>query len=133
MTNKQIKYIANRSAGKNKRTSAIDAGYGNSSPNIIESSNGMKETLKIALETVGVDSQYMANHLKGGLTIRKQSFTSSKEIRDNDVQQRYAQLVMRARGDIDGETQNTVNLGIIQIPGMSDSIETWNGEKDSSQ
>lgn len=130
LTIKQAKYIGNRIAGKNKKQSMLDAGYSpGSATGSPERKPLVQQTLKEALIQVGVDGSYMAKHLKKGLNVRKESFTSDKTIKDNDVRQRYAQLVMRARGDIDGESSTQVNLGIIEVPQMKvQDVNEWNSQ-----
>ena len=132
MTERQLKYVEARKNGKNKKNSALEAGYGKNNTTYIEKQPTMQRSLKQALENIGVNEGYMASYLRDGMHINKESFVSSKVIPDNDVQQRYAQLVMRARGDIDGETQTTVNLGIIQIPGEMD-MDEWNKDEGSKE
>lgn len=132
MTEKQLKYVANRAAGHNKKKSASLAGYGKTNTSVIDRQPAIRQSLKAALESVGVDEYYMAGKLKNGMVVKKESFHSEKKIPDNDVQQRYAQLIMRARGDIDGESETNVNLGIIQIPAMAVNGADWDAEAPES-
>lgn len=134
LTIKQRKYIRNRVLGLNQKDSAVLAGYspGTNVTAVVENKPLVAKTLKEAMEKVGLTSDYMAGFLKRGLRVKRSNFTTDKKIPDHDVRQRYAHLILRARGDIDGGNANTVNLGIIQVPGTEKSLENWTSQEEPS-
>jgi len=122
---RQAIYVHEVMSGKSKVQAGLNSGYSSSYCHNVNIGNSpkVKAAIKDVLDAAGVNPDYIAQVLMDGLTVNKQSFHSKKKIPDNDVRQRYTQLILRARGDIEEGSQQTPHLGIIQIPSAPQSIE----------
>lgn len=140
LTDRQIKYLSARVQGKTKAEAKAIAGFSpNCSPTQIEKSSHLKNSLRLALDQVGLTEDVIARKIKEGFSKTKMNFfthqgkvISEKEVDDNETQVKYVRTALEIRGDLQ-EKNIEINMGLIAIPGNVKDPNQWNQEDVSTQ
>ena len=130
---RQRKYIKSILAGRSKAESVRIAGYGKSMDSShVEQTPKMKNALCEAMVRNGIDEESLSQKIKDGLNANETKFfshegivTDQRDIPNYSVREKYLRDALEVRGEIRGNTIDSLSVGIIQIPAEV-TKEQWN-------
>ena len=135
LTQKQMKYVGAISNGMNKNEALRAAGYSEkTNPTVLEkTSKNLRQALLASMEARGLTSDFLGRKIKQGIDAKKKVFSSYKGniietrvVADNETQHKYVRTALEIRGDLDSGMKQEINIGIVEVPGVARSSESWN-------